>query len=74
MIRSESYYEGDWCYTVNTGVGSKRQVEGGGEVSEAVETINSIQQVLPAMLLVDVTITDGDDGAQTSGSDPRRQI
>lgn len=65
MIRSESYYEGDWCYTVNAGVGTKKPVEGGGEVSEAVETINSIQQVLPAMLLVDVTITDGDDGART---------
>ena len=65
VVKSESYYEGDWCYTVNAGVGTKKQVEGGGEVSEAVETINSIQQVLPAMLLVDVTITDGEDGIRT---------
>lgn len=61
----ESFYEGDWCYTVSAGIGTKKQVEGGGGVCEAVETINSIQQVLPAMLLVDVTITDDADGLKT---------
>lgn len=65
IIKNEAYYEGDWCYTLNSGIGTKKQVEGGGTVSEAVKTINSIQQVLPAMLLVDVTITEGDDGVRT---------
>lgn len=65
IIKNESFYEGDWCYTVSAGVGTKKQVEGGGEVSEAVETINSIRQVLPAMLLVDVSIEDGEDGLKT---------
>jgi len=64
-IKSESFYEGDWCYTVSGGVGTKKQVESGGSVCEAVETINSIQQVLPAMLLVDVTIENGEDGLRT---------
>ena len=63
--KSESFYEGNWCYSVNAGVGTKKRVEGGGAVCEAVETINSIQQVLPAMLLVDVTIEDGEDGLKT---------
>ena len=64
-VQSESYYEGNWCYTVSAGVGTKKQVEGGGSVCEGVETINSIQQVLPAMLLVDVTIESGENGLKT---------
>lgn len=62
--KREEFYEGDWCYTVSAGVGTKKRVEGGGAVCEAVETINSIQQVLPAMLLVDVTINDAGDGTK----------
>ena len=62
---SESFYEGEWCYTVTAGVGSKQKVEGGGAVCEGVATINSIQQVLPAMLLVDVTIGSDENGLKT---------